>query len=180
MMEIWNKIPEFEGKYQASNFGRIKSLNYLRTGKEKLLKQSLNHNGYLFVKLSKNGKIKNYYVHRLVWIAFNGEIPEGMQINHKSEVKTENNLENLELVTRKENCNWGTRNERLAIAISKTLTNRKDLSKSVLQYDKQGNLINKWSSTNEVARQLGFSQGNISSCCRGERKTANGYVWRYQ
>ena len=174
--EIWQDIPEFEGKYQGSNIGRVKSLNYNHTGKEQILKPSKNKDGYLVVNLYKNGKVKYYLVHRLVWMAFNGSIPEGLEINHKSEVKTENNLENLELVTRKENNNYGTHNERIA----KTLTNRKDLSKSVLQYDKQGNLIKEWCSLMEVERQLGFANGNISKCCNGRRKTANGYVWKYQ
>lgn len=167
--EIWKDIPAFEGKYQASNYGRVRSLNYLRTGKEQILKLTKNKDGYLVVTLFKNGKRKCFLVHRLVWLTFHGEIPEGYEINHKSEVKTDNRLENLELVTRKENCNYGTRNARLT----------KALSKSVFQYDLEGNLINKWSSTSEVERQLGFYQGNISLCCRGKRKTCGGYIWRY-
>lgn len=176
--EIWKDIPDFEGKYQASNFGRIKSLNYNRTGKEQLLKFCINNHGYLFVRLFKNGKVKNYLIHRLVWIAFHGAIPEGMQINHIDEDKTNNRLDNLELMTCKENNNWGTANERRR----KTQTNRKDLSKPVFQYDKQGNLIKGWCSAKEVERQLGFSQDNICRCCTGNRnrKSAYGFVWRYK
>lgn len=170
MEEIWNEIPEFEGKYQASNFGRIKSLNYLRTGKEQILKLLNDKDGYLLVNLSKNGKVKTYKVHRLVWCSFNGKIPEGKQINHKDEDKTNNTLDNLELVTCKENINYGAHNERMA----------KAKSKPVFQYDLEGNLINKWCSTREVERELGFSQGNISKCCLDIYKQAYGYVWKYQ
>ncbi len=173
-MENWVNIKYLEG-YQVSNLGRIKSLNYLRTGKEQILKPSKNKYGYLVVGLSKNGKTKTFYVHRLVWSAFNGPIPEGMQINHKSEVKTDNRLENLELVTPKENCNWGTYNERMA----KAKINGKT-SKAVIQFDLNGKLIKEWISTNEIERQLGYIHSNISLCCNGKRKTAYGYVWKYK
>lgn len=169
-MEIWNEIPEFEGKYQASNFGRIKSLNYNNTGKEQILKPISDKDGYLLVSLSKNGKPKTYKIHRLVWKTFNGKIPEGMQINHIDEDKSNNRLDNLELMTCKENINYGTHNERVA----------KTLSKPVFQYNKQGELIKEWCSTIEIERQLGFDQGHISSCCLGKFKSAYGYDWRYQ
>lgn len=165
--EIWKDIPDFEGKYQASNFGRIKSLYY---GKEKILKPSKNKCGYLIVFLYKNGIKKTCKVHRLVWMAFNGEIPEGYEINHINEDKTDNRLENLSLMSHKDNINWGTRTERMA----------KSKSKSVFQYDLNGNLIKEFPSTIEVERQLGFSQGNISLCCTGKYKTCGGFIWKFK
>ena len=161
--EIWKDIPDYEGKYQASNFGRIKSLKF---GKEKILKLRKNNRGYLNVSLSINCIVKTYRVHRLVWSAFHGEIPEGYEINHIDEDKTNNRLDNLELVTRKENINWGTAIQRR--------------SKTVLQYDLEGNLINNWSSTSEIKRELGLNQGFVSACCRGKAKSAYGYIWKYK
>ena len=174
-MEIWKDIIGYEGLYQVSNLGNVKSLNYRRTGKEQILKAGKNKQGYLLVALSKNGNMKKYLIHRLVYETFKGQIPEGMQCNHLSEVKTENNLENLNLMTPKENSNFGTRNERNA----KANRNGKK-SKVVIQYDLNGNVIREWSSTREVHRQTGYSQGNISACCRMERKTAYGFRWCYK
>ena len=100
-LEIWKDIPNYEGLYQVSNLGNIKSLNYLRTGKEVVLRPRLNGNGYYRAVLSNQGKVKNKYVHRLVMLAFVGE--SELTVNHKNGVKTDNRLENLEYCTRSEN-----------------------------------------------------------------------------
>ena len=173
MTEIWKDIIGYDN-YQVSNLGNVKSLNYRHTGKEQVLKAGKNKDGYLYIILCKNGKTKKYLIHRLVYEAFNGPIPEGMQCNHISENKTENNLENLNLMTHKENCNWGTRNERA----SKAKINGK-LSKPVIQYDLNGNLIKEYPSASEVERQTGYAQTHISKCCRWLLKTAYNYIWRY-
>lgn len=82
------------------------------TVKEKILKPKLTRNGYYRVALCKNSIRKFYLVHRLVFEAFNSTIPEGLQVNHKNEIKTDNRLSNLNLMTCKENVNWGTGIER--------------------------------------------------------------------
>lgn len=167
--EEWKDIPEFEG-YQVSNLGRIKSLERInvlgRRVKEKILKPLISRNGYYLIGLYKNSIQKFYYVHRLVWIAFNGQIPEGYEINHLNEVKSNNRLENLNLVTHKENINFGTRTEKC--------------SKSVLQFTLEDILIKEYPSINQVARETGFSQGNICACCNGKRKTAYNFKWKYK
>ena len=172
--EEWKDIPEYEGLYQASNLGRIKSLKRIdtlgRRVNEKILKIQMLNNGYYQVGLTKQAIKKTYYVHRLVWEAFNGTIPEGLQVNHINEIKTDNRLENLNLMTCKENCNWGTRNKRQA----------KKRSKAVLQFDLQGILIKEYPSTKQVERELGFAQGYIVNCCNGKFKTAYNYIWRYK
>lgn len=117
--EIWKAVKGFEGIYEVSNRGRVKSLKY---GKERILKPQQNGIGYFMVDLCYKNKKKRYYVHRLVWETFNGPIPKGLVINHKSEIKKENNLDNLELVTNKENANYGTRNLRISQRNSKSIT----------------------------------------------------------
>ena len=182
--EIWKDIKGFEGLYRVSNLGRVKSLERFRKGKngslmtvkERILKPKLTHRGYYRVGLCKNSIVKLYYVHRLVWIAFNGPIPENIQVNHIDEKPSNNSLSNLSLVTPKENINYGTRNERAG----KVLKNRKDLSKPVLQFDLQDNFIKEYPSTKQVERELGFSQGNIVNCCKGKLKTAYNYKWKYK
>lgn len=167
-IEYWKPIPGYDG-YMVSDLGRVKSLNYNRTGEEKILRPKKGRGGYLRVQLYKDGVGKNCYVSLLVWEAFNGPIPPGMQVNHISEEKTDCRLANLNLMTPKENTNWGTGITRRA----------KSKSKMVEQYTLDGTHICTWFSAIGVQRELGYSHGYISSCCRGERKTAYGFVWKY-
>jgi len=99
--EIWKDIPNYEGLYQASNLGNLRSLNYKKTGKIQNLKQAKNRNGYCLCALHKNGKLKSHLVHRLIAYTFL-EIST-LVINHKNGVKTDNRIENLEFVTQKDN-----------------------------------------------------------------------------
>lgn len=98
MEEIWKDIPNYEGIYQASNLGRIKSLKF---GKERVLRHGLHKVGYCYIYLYKRGKGITNLVHRLVAIAFLGE--SDLQVNHKNGIKSDNRLENLEYCTGSEN-----------------------------------------------------------------------------
>ena len=178
VIEIWKDIKGFEGIYQASNLGRVKSLSRFKKGKngssvtvkERILKPKINSCGYFQVGLFKNSIGKFYMVHRLVFETFNGSIPEGLQVNHINEIKSDNRLSNLNLMTPKENTNFGTGIERRA----------KKLSKVVLQFTLEGILIKEYPSTKQVERETGFLQQNISNCCNGKQKTAYNYIWRYK
>lgn len=114
LKEIWRDVVGYEGLYQVSNWGRVKS--YLR-GKERILKPVLENNGYYSVNLYKKGKLKKFSLHRLVVETFLGEISSGLVVNHLNEIKTDNRLENLEIVTQRENVNHGTRNMRISEAL---------------------------------------------------------------
>ena len=175
MNEIWKDIDEFEGLYQISNLGNVKSLNYNRTGKERILKPGNNGCGYLFVILYKNGKLKHFTIHRLVANAFLENPDNKSDVNHKDEDKTNNNVDNLEWMTSKENNNYGTRNERMA----KSLINHHKKSKSVLQFTKNVEFIKEWPSTMQIERELGFANSAISECCNEKRKSAYGYIWKF-
>ena len=166
MEEIWKDKKDYEGHYQVSNFGRVKSIKF---GKEIILKQHINKGGYYYVCLLKNGKHKNYYVHRLVAEAFIDNPDNLPQVNHKDENKTNNSVDNLERCTNEYNHNYGTINERIS----------QSQSKPVLQYDLNGNLIKEWKSINECGRN-GFNQGDICKCCNGKRKTAKGFICVYK
>lgn len=181
--EVWKDIEGFEGYYQASNLGRIRSVDREVAGKAgcvrilkgKVLKPEMNNDGYLLVGLCKESKQKFFSVHRLVWMTFNGEIPSGMQVNHLNEVKTDNRLENLNLMTPKQNNNWGTRTERAKNAN----TNHPSLSKPVIALDKDGNIVFQFPSTMEGERN-GYNNRKISACCLGKQKTHRGLRWEYK
>ena len=188
MKEIWKDIPGWEG-YQASNLGRIKSLGNDQNRKEKILKIGLNSYGYCFVGLCKCGRQYIKIVSRLVYEAFKGPIPEGMQVNHINEVKTDNRLGNLNLMTPKENVNWGTRNKR----ISEKMKNKETMSRWVIQLNKDNEILHFYPSVREAERETGINNQHISKCCNGKKilqqknnkqyyytcKTAGGYIWKY-
>ena len=174
-MEIWKDIPGYEGKYEVSNMGRVKSLDYMHTGKAQTRSFGTTHGGYLTVDLWKDGKCRGWLIHRLVWLSFNGPIPDGLEVNHINENKKDNRLENLNLLSKSQNVRWGTRTERMVK--SRTGYGK---PKTVCQYDLDGNFIREWESGCEIRRQLGYSQGNIASCCRGELDKAYGYKWKYK
>ena len=118
--EVWKDIEGFEG-YQISNLGRVKSLNYRHTKRERILQQCISNKGYCRVSLFKNGKYHTLLVHRLVATAYIANLNNKPEVNHIDECKTNNCVENLEWMTRKENVNYGTAIERRL----KTLKERK-------------------------------------------------------
>lgn len=178
--ETWKPVRGYEKLYEVSNEGRVRSLNYRHTGKTKEMRAVNNGSGYLLVGLCMDGKVKLHLVHRLAYEAFRGKIPDGMQINHLDENKLNNCLENLELCTRKENCNYGTRNERVGKAIAKVNINNPLRSKAVNQIDRMsGEVINTFPSIMEVYRKTGIAYQSISQCCKGKRQSAGGFVWKY-
>lgn len=160
---------------QVSDMGRVKSLNYNKTKTEQVLK--LQEYDYMRVQLWKKGTCKFAQVHRLEYEAFYGPIPEEMEVNHINEDKHDNRLENLNLLTRKENLNWGTAQERA----HKKLINNPKTSKIVVQYNLDGTVVkDDWESQKEIERTLGYFQRNISNCCRGKIRTYKGFIWRYK
>ena len=189
-IEVWKTAVYhgelYEGLYKVSNWGKIMILNYKNTGKSKLMKPSQEKNGYLKIVLSKNRKRKTCRVHRLIAETFL-ENPENLpQVNHKDEDKTNNFVflnedgsvdkkkSNLEWKSHRDNCNHGTRNERIA----KANTNGKK-SKPVLQLSLDGELIREYPSIMECARN-GFDQSSVCLCCNGKQKTHKGFRFMYK
>lgn len=101
--EVWRDILGYENKYQVSNYGNIKSLNFLHTKKPKIMKVNYFRTGYAYVELHKNGISKKHSIHRLVAIAFIDKDKERPFTNHKNGIKSDNNVENLEWCNRSEN-----------------------------------------------------------------------------
>lgn len=169
MREEWRDIKDYEGLYQVSNFGNVRNLNYYgKTHRIELLKLQKTRDGYIRVGISKNSYQKFFRVHRLVAQAF---IPNPLnlpQVNHKDENRSNNCVDNLEWCDAPYNSSYGTRGERIS----------KNKSKPVYQYTLDGELVKIWSSTQECGRN-GYTQINVSKCCRGILKKHNGYRWSY-
>lgn len=189
-MKEWKEIDGFSN-YMVSNTGEIKSLNYNKTGKEKVLIPHKLSNGYLGINLYDNDKKSCYLlIHRLVAQAFLPN-PNGYRIiNHKDENRSNNSVNNLEWCSYKYNLNYGNRNSKL----SNSLTNNPFFSIPVLQYSKTREFLKEFPSIAEAARTI--NNGNIKAavtnilkCCRGvadtqfgiiRRKTAYGYIWKFK
>ena len=166
--EIWKDIKGYEGLYQVSNLGRVKSLNYNHTKKEKILKPQLMRNGYLRINLHVINKNKIFNVHRLVADAFIPNTDKKTQVNHINEIKTDNRASNLEWMNCKENVNYGTGIKRRAL---------KRLKPVIATNLENGEQI-KFNSLKE-ADEKGFSKSEICNCCKGKLKNHKGYIWRY-
>lgn len=167
--EIWRDIPGFEKKYQVSNMGRVKSLNYRHTGKIQILKPGKNTKGYSYVNLCKDGKPQSYQVHRLVAQAFLPNPNNLSQVNHINEIKTDNRVDNIEWCDCKYNINYGSHNQRMA----------ETQSIPVAQFTKDEKLVAIYYGATEAERQTGVNSSHISECCRGKLKSAGGFVWKY-
>lgn len=164
MKEIWKDINGFEGLYQISNLGRVKSIR-----NNIILKQTYCKSNYLKVKLSKNCKQKTIQVHRLVTETFIPNPDNKPQVNHIDGNKENNHIDNLEWVTAKENTEHA-----IKIGIS-----NKPITKKVFKLDLQGNVLCKYNSIKEAAEKNKGCYNNIPHACSGRYKTAGGYKWKY-
>ena len=169
MKEIWKDIKGYEGKYQVSNLGRVKSLNYKRTGEEKILKPTKTEKGYLFVCLRRNSKAKSYRVHRLVAEHFIPNTDTNLEVNHKDENKENNCVTNLEWCTHIYNVNYGTRNQRQSETAIKNGINKGEkhgMAKKVICIT-TGEIFDYVAQVEEV---YGIKEPLVSACCTGKRK----------
>ena len=167
MMEIWHDIENYEGLYQISNKGRVKSLY---NGSERILRPVIDRYGYYKIMLYNDSVRKIFSIHRLVAQAFIPNLYNKPQVNHLDENKKNNSVDNLEWATAKENSNYGSRNEKVADS----------RSKPILQYSKSGEFIREWQGASEVERVLGINNSHIIECCKGKLKSSGGFVWRYK
>lgn len=181
--EYWKDVVGYEGLYQVSNLGRVRSCDRIRKDGALLtgviLKQAENKLGYKQVNLCKNGHPRLTPVHRIVAMAFLPNPNEWPEVNHLDENPRNNVCENLEWCTHRYNMNYGTAIARRGQKVSGTFLNRKDLSKEVQQLSLDGRFIRSFPSVMEASRQTGSRFGLIAMCCRGERGKTNGYKWQY-
>ena len=174
--EEWRPVKGFEGLYEVSNLGRIKSLSYTKNNgrmyrprnyKEKIIKTYVDAFGYVYVMLAKKGeKQKHGKIHRLVAEAFITNENNLPMVNHKDENKQNNSVNNLEWCTAQYNLNYGNRS--------------KKYSKRIEMIDiKTNKVIKCFESIREAEDKTSINHSHISSVCHNNRKTAGGYKWRY-
>lgn len=184
LIEEWKDIPDFECYYQASNFGRIRSLERLvnckngskQTKKYKILKPVNLGNGYYRVHLSKDGKSRYWFVHRLVAITFIPNQNNLPFVNHKDENPANNSVWNLEWCDCSYNNSYGTKSVRCNN--TRLINNTINKPKTTYQFDLKGKLLATYPSASEAARQLKCSQSSISAACSRNGKS-HGYKWSY-
>lgn len=152
----WKQVPGYEGIYDLRDDGLLYSYPRNKT-----------KGGYRYGAFDKDGYLnytinnKKVRVNRLVWKTFVGPIPEGYDIHHKNHIKTDNRLENLELIKKYEHC-------------------KLHKEKPILQFTKDGEFVAEYPSELEASRQTGINNSNISLCCKGIYKTAGGSIWKYK
>lgn len=187
MQEEWKSIEGYEGKYEVSNLGRIKSLiNNTGKKREKILKPRISKQGYLYLNLWRGSVAKSKKIHRIVAEAFCKKPTDAQCVNHINGVKTDNRAENLEWCTYSYNIKHAYK-EKL---ITPTKGEKNGMygvhgkdhpsSKPVLQFDLEGNYIKRWENCVEAGKCLGVNGNSISRCARGDRKKAYGFMWRYE
>lgn len=171
MEETWKDIEGYEGLYQVSTLGRIKSL---KCGRQKILKLGSNPVGYSIIGLWKDRKQRFFPVHRLVALAFIQKAENKLEVNHIDGNKQNNNINNLEWVTRSENMKHAIKSGLLIIKV------KSEPARKIEQLDLNNNLIKIWNSCNEIISELKVSDAHIYRCCNNKAKTAYGYKWRYK
>lgn len=192
MAEIWKDIEGYEGIYQISNLGNIKSLkrivlsakrdDFYFTKNDKVLSNSINRGGYEFQSLYKivDGERirKPFVIHRLVAQAFIPNPENKPCVNHINGIKTDNRVENLEWCTKSENERHKYSNLGFRGSLYGKFGKNNPKSKIVAQI-KDGVVIAKYYGMHEAERKTGIQFKNISACCRQKRKYAGGYEWRF-
>lgn len=171
-MESWRNIEGYDGLYQISNLGRVKSLK----PKERVLKNILGKNGYYVVSLYKDKKEKRVLVHRLVAETFIPNLSNKPVVDHINTIKTDNNVNNLRWATIKENNNNCITKKRFSEAKKSKPSN---VSKRVKQYSKDGEYIKTFNSAEEAQRELNISH-HIGEVCNKKLRSCGGYIWEWE
>lgn len=178
IMEKWNDIAGYEGRYQVSNYGRVKSIDYRHTGKDGYLSPARQAGGYLRVTLQVNRIKRTYLVHRLVAAAFIPNPSFLPQVNHKDMNPANNRVENLEWCTQSYNNAYGNHVEKANL--SRNIRCRCNADKPVNKYIGD-RFIGFYRSISDASKTTGVRREQIRNCCHNKPhcKSAGGFIWRF-
>ena len=177
MKEIWKDIPGYEGIYEVSTEGRIKSFHYTIP---RILTWKVNQKGYAWVELRKSGEAKQLLVHRIVATAFLDNPNNYPVINHKDENPLNNNVDNLEWCSKSYNVRYSLAlHPERTLKKQRTRRNTKLRDKAIIQFTIDGRFVREWPDSRTIFLETRMSDHSISQCCRGIRHTAYGYKWQY-
>ena len=186
MKEIWKDIAEYEGVYQVSNLGGIRSLertvsfgSQVRTIPASIRKLKRKSGGYLFVQLSKNSNQKCFHVHRLVAYAFCCGYADNAQVNHIDGNRENNKYTNLEWCSRSENQKHAYRQLKRKCYMTGRYGSLSNRAKPIIQLSLNGEFIRNWDCAATVEKELGLSESNIRMCLYGKTTQSHGYKWVY-
>ena len=185
-IEIWKPVVGYEGLYEVSNLGKVKAIKWHRGEEEKEMRPYTTYKGYLRLRLTKNGKGKQFQIHRLVAEAFIPNPENKPYIDHINTDRTDNTVwlnEDGSINYEKTNLRWATNKENCNNPISKQNYSKSNKGKTavpILQFDKNMNFIKKWESMADAETSLGI-KSRLSEYCGNKygRKTAGGFIWRY-
>lgn len=182
--EVWRDIKDYEGLYQISSLGRVRSLDRFdsigRFIKGKMLSYNVDKDGYSCITLCKNGGEKKCKVHRIVAQTFIPNPDNKPCIDHINCERSDNRIENLKWCTHSENLmNPITRKKKSNICREICQGSDNPNSKKIIQFSKNGDLIRLWECMKDAADNLGTNYQNISKCCRGIRKHFRDSIFEY-
>lgn len=180
--EVWKDIHGFEGLYQVSNMGRIKHLKGYNHKEDFILSPTINSKGYLYVSLSKNSSVKKYFIHRLVAINFIENTNHYEEVDHINGIRNDNRLKNLRWCSRKQNCNFPLykyNSSKEGCWMYKRYLDLHPRARKICQYDMKGSFIAIWNTAKEAEIETKIKRSGICQSCKGKRKSAGGYIWKY-
>lgn len=182
-VEEWRPVVGYEGLYEVSNFGNVRSLDRLvkskgeskRLAPSKVLKQHTDKDGYRRVGLHYEDKQITVGVHRLVAQAFIDNLENLPAIDHIDGVRDNNFVGNLRWCSIMQNNSTELAKQRKSLAAYKRIDNKK----KIIQHSISGDVIKVFNSSMEIQRELGYKRAAISRCCKGKQKTSYGYKWSF-
>lgn len=176
MVEVWKPVKDYEGIYEISNIGRVRSKHKHTKSKDGIIKERKTRNGYCHVELWKNGTGVDRYIHRLVALAFIPNPNNLPEINHKDENPSNNCVDNLEWCDRTYNNNYGNHYKKMVETRGDKYVGANACHRRRVMCVETGEIFE---TIRSASRIINVNQAHISNCCRGKRNKCGGYHWKY-